>query len=75
LTAPEIDALFLELIDAQRAKLIALARRIDPSLTVDDLFQPHDHPKIATHPAYQFEDGVLAGLLAAQTAFRAKMRA
>jgi hypothetical protein len=74
-TAGEIAALFDELVEAQRAKTLALARRIDPSLTVDDLFQPHDHPKIATHPAYQFEDGVLAGLLAAQTAFRAKMRA
>jgi hypothetical protein len=74
-TAGEIAALFDELVEAQRAKTLALARRIDPSLTVDDLFQPHDHPKIATHPAYQFEDGVLAGLLAAQTAFRAKIRA
>lgn len=74
MTSDEIAALFDELIDAQRAKTLALARRIDPSLTEDDLFQPHDHPRIATHPGYQFEDGVLAGLLAARAAFRARMK-
>jgi len=73
-TPGEIDALFEELIEAQRAKTLALARRIDPALTEDDLFQPHDHPRIATNPAYQFEDGVLAGLLAARAAFRAGMK-
>jgi hypothetical protein len=73
-TEGEIAALFDELIEAQRAKTLALARRIDPSLGADDLFQPHDHPKIATHPAYQFEDGLLAGLLAGRAAFRAKAR-
>ncbi len=74
MTPEEIAALFDELIETQRAKTLALARRIDPSLTEDDLFQPHDHAKIATHPGYQFEDGLLAGLLAAQAAFRARVK-
>jgi hypothetical protein len=74
MTPEEIAALFEELIDSQRGKTLSLARRIDPSLTEDDLFQPHDHPKIASHPVYQFEDGVLAGLLAARAAFLAKLK-
>ena len=68
----EIDALLEELIERQRAKILALARRIDPRLTADDLFQPHDHPRLASHPGYQFEDGLLAGLLSARAALRAK---
>ena len=74
MTPEEIAALFEELVEAQRRKTLALARRIDPSLTEDDLFQPHDHPKIASHPLYQFEDGVLAGLLSARAAFAAKIK-
>jgi hypothetical protein len=71
-TAAEIDALFEELIEAQRSKLIALARRIDPTLTADDLLQPHDHARLASHSSYQFEDGLLAGLLSARAAFAAR---
>ena len=74
MTPEEIAALLEELVGAQRRKTLALARRIDPSLTEDDLFQPHDHPKIASHPLYQFEDGVLAGLLSARAAFAAKIK-
>lgn len=74
MTPEEIAALLEELVEAQRRKTLALALRIDPSLTADDLFQPHDHPKIASHPLYQFEDGVLAGLLAARAAFAAKIK-
>jgi len=74
LTSVEIDALFEELIERQRAKILALARRIDPRLTADDLFQPHDHARLASHPGYQFEDGLLAGLLSARAAFLAKIR-
>jgi len=70
----EADALFEELIEAQRGKLLALARRIDPSLVADDLLQPHDHARLASHPAYQFEDGLLAGLLSARAAFAARHR-
>ncbi len=74
MTPEQIAALFDELVDAQRRKTLALARRIDPALTEDDLFQPHDHPKLAAHAVYQFEDGILAGLLSAKTAFLAKLK-
>lgn len=70
----EIEALFEEMIAAQRAKTLALARRIDPTLTADDLLQPHDHPRLAGNGRYQFEDGLLAGLLAARAALLATIK-
>jgi hypothetical protein len=66
-----IDALLDELIAGQRERLLALAGRIAPELTADDLMQPHDHLAIARHPDFQFEDGILAGYLAVRAALRA----
>jgi DNA-binding transcriptional MocR family regulator len=62
-----------ELIAEQRVKIAALARRIDPALIEDDLLQPHDHPKLASHAGFQFEDGILAGLLSARAALRSPL--
>ncbi|MDQ2871336.1 MAG: hypothetical protein M3S32_11370 [Acidobacteriota bacterium] len=67
-----ISALIDEMIESQRVRLMDLARRIDPSLSADDLMQPHDHPKVATNPDFQFEDGILAGYLAVRAALRAR---
>ncbi|MCA1611467.1 MAG: hypothetical protein ABR610_04190 [Thermoanaerobaculia bacterium] len=67
-----ISALVDEMIESQRIRLMDLARRIDPSLSADDLMQPHDHAKVATHPDFQFEDGILAGYLAVRAALRAR---
>jgi hypothetical protein len=67
----EIDRLLEEMIESQRARLLVIARRIEPSLTPEDLLQPHDHPRIAANPEYNFEDGILAGYLAIRAAFRA----
>ncbi|MGH9443371.1 MAG: hypothetical protein ACRD16_13985 [Thermoanaerobaculia bacterium] len=64
------DSILEDLISGQRKKIAALARRIDPSLTDDDLLQPHDHPKLRSHPGFQFEDGILAGMLSARAALR-----
>ena len=67
-----IEDLLEELITGQRARLLGIARRIDPEITPDDLLQPHDHAGLAGHPDYQFEDGILAGYLAVRAALRAK---
>ena len=66
------EALLEEMIGSQRERLIALARRIDPTLTAEDLLQPHDHPALQANPDFHFEDGVLAGYLAMRTALRAR---
>ena len=71
--APEdLESLLEEMISSQQRRLRALAARIAPHLTEDDLLQPHDHREVATHPDYQFEDGILSGYLAVRAALRAR---
>jgi hypothetical protein len=71
---PDLDRLFEELISMQRDKVLGEARRRDPKLTSDDIEQPHDFPVLAADPAWQYEDGILAGYRAAHMAVRARLR-
>jgi hypothetical protein len=70
-----VEALLDEMVGQQQGKLLALARRIDPRLSADDLLSPYDFPGLAQDPRFSFEDGVLAGLISARTAFRARFLA
>jgi hypothetical protein len=70
----DLDALLEEMIADQRERLLALARRLEPDLGPDDVLQPHDHPKLAASPDFNFEDGILAGYLAFRAALRASRR-
>jgi len=56
----------------QRAKLLTLARRINPRLTDDDVLSPADFPELARDPQFNYEDGILAGLISAQAVLRAE---
>ncbi|MBI3450531.1 MAG: hypothetical protein HY049_16670 [Acidobacteria bacterium] len=69
----EIERLFEEMVVHQRRRLEALARSLDPALSSDDLLSPDDFPILARDPRFQFEDGLLAGLLSARTAIRARV--
>jgi hypothetical protein len=66
-----VEKLLDEMIAAQRRRLLDLASRIQPGVSADDLFQPHDHPALAANPEFNFEDGILAGYLAVLAALRA----
>ncbi|AUX46163.1 uncharacterized protein SOCE26_076680 [Sorangium cellulosum] len=55
--------------DAQRAKVIGLARRLLPTLTAEDIRNPHDFPEL-DDPDWHFEDGQLAGIEAVRFALR-----
>jgi hypothetical protein len=68
------EKLLEEMIQAQRLRLFEIAARILPGATAEDLLQPHDHEALAAHPEFNFEDGILAGYLAVQTALRAEAR-
>jgi hypothetical protein len=70
----EIDALLQAAIDAQRRKVLEVARGIDGRATPDDLWNPQDMPAIAGDARFNYEDGILAGWLAAQMAIRAHLR-
>jgi hypothetical protein len=66
------ELLLEEMIDAQRARLLEIARRLDSSTTPEDLLQPHDNPRLAASSEFHYEDGVLAGYLAVRAALRAR---
>lgn len=64
---------FDELISLQRNKILALARRIIPHLTEDDILQPNDFPQLEVNPHFRYEEGVLEGLLTARMAYLSRV--
>lgn len=64
-----MKTVFEELIGLQRAKLLKIAEEMIPHITTDDLLQPNDFPELENSPYFRYEEGVLEGLLTAQTAF------
>jgi len=72
-TWPEVERLVLELEDLQRRKVLDLARRLRPGLTLEDIANPHDFPELAD-PDWQYADGVLAGVQSVLAAVRASQR-
>jgi hypothetical protein len=70
----DIEAVFSELIEHQKKRVFEHARRLNPRITEDDVQQPQDFPELYGNPEWQYEDGILAGYLAAQMAVRARLR-
>jgi hypothetical protein len=70
----EVEALVGEVQSLQRSKVLELARRLRPGLTLEDLRNPHDFPELGD-PDWQYEDGVLAGIETVLSAVRAQSRA
>ena len=73
-TLDELDAMFVKMIAHQQKKVRDEARRRIAKLTDDDIEQPQDYPELTNDPAWQYEDGVLAGYRAAHMAVRAQLR-
>ena len=67
----EVEHLLGEMVTQQEAKVLALARRLVPHLTAEDLLNPHDFRPLVESAEFNFEDGILAGLRAADAALRA----
>jgi (2Fe-2S) ferredoxin len=63
----EIDALE----ELQRDKVLALARRLKPGLTLEDIQNPHDFPEL-TDTDWHYADGVLTGIQSVRSAIRAR---
>ncbi|MBI5154450.1 hypothetical protein HZA57_04360 [Candidatus Poribacteria bacterium] len=68
------DALLCAMIEQQRRKVLKIARSINPKMTEDDILDPHSFPEVSTNPQFAFEDGILAGLVAAQVALHREGR-
>lgn len=74
-TALEItDALLAKMIDQQREKVLRQARQAVPHISSEDVMNPNDYPELKAHPTFDYEDGILAGLISAQVAIRAELR-
>jgi hypothetical protein len=70
-----VDGLFLRMIAQQEEKVLRLARQIVQNVTPEDVRNPHDFPALAADPAFNYEEGMLAGLRGAHIAARAELRA
>lgn len=66
------EKLFDELIEFQQKLLLKSGRAVISTLTSDDILQPNDFPSLENNPSFRYEEGVLAGILTAQAAFRAR---
>lgn len=62
------------MIEQQRVKVLKLAREALPHLGPEDVLNPIDFPELKAHPTFEYEDGILAGLISAQIALRADLR-
>lgn len=69
------ERLFDQMIEQQRSKVLKLAREAIPHLGPEDVLNPNDFPELKAHPTFEYEDGILAGLVAAQIALRTELRA
>lgn len=68
--ARELDALE----ELQRKKVLDLARRLKPGLTLEDVQNPHDFPEL-DDPDWHYTDGVLAGIQSVKSTLSAMVRA
>jgi 8-oxo-dGTP pyrophosphatase MutT (NUDIX family) len=71
---PSSTASLVEGMEAlQREKVVALARRLKPGLTAEDIRNPHDFPEL-NDSDWHYEDGVLTGLQSVLMALRSRER-
>ena len=65
----DIEKLVTSMEELQRGKVIELARRLKPGLTLEDIRNPHDFPEL-DDPDWHYEDGVLTGIQSVLAAVR-----
>ena len=68
-----LDRLLEGMIDQQRRKVLSTGQALVPALTSEDVLNPDGYPALADDGPFNYEDGLLAGLLAAQMALRAEL--
>jgi len=62
-----------EMIKEQRRRVIRLAQLLHPGLTDVDLRTLRDLPEVSADSSWQFEDGQLAGMVAAKLMLKARL--
>ena len=61
-----------EMINLQRKKVLKIAQELGVHLTDEDILNPQDYPELQRSSRFNYEEGYLAGLLAAQMGLRVK---
>ena len=69
-----LEPVLENMIAQQRAKVLKLAREAVPHLSPEDVMNPYDFPELKAHPTFEYEDGILAGLVSAQIALRVELK-
>lgn len=59
------------MVEFERKKLLAYAKRILPHLTSDDILQPQDFPELENNAEFRYLEGVVIGLETALAALYA----
>jgi hypothetical protein len=72
-TWDEVERVVRELEEHQAQKVLDLARRLRPGLTLEDIHNPHDFREL-DDPDWQFEDGMLTGIQSVAAAVRLRRR-
>lgn len=65
-----IEKVIGEMEELQTKKVLELARRLKPGLTLEDVKNPHDFPEL-DDPDWHYADGVLTGIQSVASALRA----
>ena len=68
----DADHLLSGMIDQQRAKVVRRAREVMPECSFEDVMNPDGVEPLRRDATFNYEDGILAGLIAAQIALRAR---
>jgi hypothetical protein len=67
------ERLLEDMIEQQRAKVVRRAREVMPGCSFEDVLNPDGHAALRADAAFNYEDGILAGLIAAQIALRTRV--
>ncbi len=65
-----IEQLVEEMVNQQKVKVQNVANMINPRVTREDILNPQDFPELKFDPQFNYEDGLLSGIIAVQTAIR-----
>jgi len=69
-----IEQLVEEMVQQQKTKVQKVGNIINPKVTREDILNPQDFPELKFDPQFNYEDGLLSGILAVQTAIRREQR-
>ena len=69
----DMETLLERIIGQQRDKVMAVALDILPQLNPADIQDPQDYPEVAADTMFNYEDGLLAGLLSTRAVLRSNI--